>query len=149
VKHEPKNVVASIQARLVQRSHELDVEHQLTLARFGGERLLYRLSRSEFSDGFILKGAALLLLSHHRRPERVRRTSRHPRTAHPRQRHASREQILADYRISKLTTSSQPCNSPPRKATTPCYGSLIHFLVDAQLPPALATWLISQGHGAS
>jgi len=35
----PKNVVASIQARLVQRSHELDVEHQLTLARFGGERL--------------------------------------------------------------------------------------------------------------
>ncbi len=54
----PKNIVASIQARLVQRSHELDVEHQLTLARFGGERLLYRLSKSEFADRFILKGAA-------------------------------------------------------------------------------------------
>jgi hypothetical protein len=40
----PKNVVASVQARLVQRSRELGVEHQLTLARFGGERLLYRLS---------------------------------------------------------------------------------------------------------
>jgi hypothetical protein len=34
----PRNIVASIQARLVQRSHALDVEHQLTLARFGGER---------------------------------------------------------------------------------------------------------------
>ena len=58
----PRNIVASIQARLVQRSHELDVEHQLTLARFGGERLLYRLSKSEFGDRFILKGAALLLV---------------------------------------------------------------------------------------
>ena len=58
----PKNIVASIQARLVRRSHELDVEHQLTLARFGGERLLYRLSKSEFADRFILKGAALLLV---------------------------------------------------------------------------------------
>ena len=40
----------------------LGVENQLTLARFGGERLLYRLSKSEFADRFILKGAALLLL---------------------------------------------------------------------------------------
>ncbi len=58
----PKNIVASVQARLVQRSRDLGVEHQLTLARFGGERLLYRLSTSEFADRFILKGAALLLL---------------------------------------------------------------------------------------
>jgi hypothetical protein len=58
----PRNLTASIQARLVERSRALGVEHQLTLARFGGERLLYRLSRSEFADRFILKGAALLLL---------------------------------------------------------------------------------------
>lgn len=58
----PKNIVASVQARLVERSRELGVEHQLTLARFGGERLLYRLSKSEFADRFILKGAALLLI---------------------------------------------------------------------------------------
>ena len=57
-----KNIVASVQARLVDRSRELGVEHQLTLARFGGERLLYRLSISEFADRFILKGAALLLM---------------------------------------------------------------------------------------
>ena len=60
----PKNIVASVQARLVDKSRELGVEHQLTLARFGGERLLYRLSKSEFADRFILKGAALLLLWH-------------------------------------------------------------------------------------
>jgi predicted nucleotidyltransferase component of viral defense system len=58
----PKNIVASVQARLVEQSRELGVEHQLALARFGGERLLYRLSKSEFADRFILKGAALLLM---------------------------------------------------------------------------------------
>ena len=58
----PKNIVASVQARLVERSRESGVEHQLTLARFGGERLLYRLSKSTYADRFILKGAALLLM---------------------------------------------------------------------------------------
>jgi predicted nucleotidyltransferase component of viral defense system len=51
-----------MQARLVGRSRELGVEHQLTLARFAGERLLCRLSVSEFAEQFILKGAALLLM---------------------------------------------------------------------------------------
>ena len=58
----PNNIVASVQARLLDRSRKLGVEHQLTLARFGGERLLYRLSTSKFADRFILKGAALLVL---------------------------------------------------------------------------------------
>jgi hypothetical protein len=40
VTRELKNVPASIQARLVQRSHDLNVEHQLTLARFGGVTLM-------------------------------------------------------------------------------------------------------------
>jgi hypothetical protein len=63
MKHnEAKDVVASIQARLVNRSHELGVEHQLTLARFGVERLLYRLSQSGYASRFVVKGAALLLL---------------------------------------------------------------------------------------
>ena len=50
MKREPKNIAASIQARLLQRSRELNVEHQLTLSRFGGERLVYRLSKSEFLE---------------------------------------------------------------------------------------------------
>lgn len=58
----PKNIVASVQARLGDRSRELGVPHQFTLARYGGERLLYRLSKSQFADRFVLKGAALLLL---------------------------------------------------------------------------------------
>ena len=62
MKREPKSISASVQARLLQRSRDLNVEHQLTLARFGGERLLYRLSKSEFADCFILKGAAMLLV---------------------------------------------------------------------------------------
>ncbi len=32
-----------MQARFVERSHELGIEHQLMLARFGGQRLLSRL----------------------------------------------------------------------------------------------------------
>src|SRR4029077_9253735 len=62
VRRGPKTAVAPVEARLLQRSRDLNVEHQLTLARFGGERLLYRLSKSAFADRFILKGAALLLL---------------------------------------------------------------------------------------
>jgi predicted nucleotidyltransferase component of viral defense system len=58
----PKNIVASVQARLADRSRELGVQHQFTLARYGGERLLYRLSKSQFADRFILKGATLLLV---------------------------------------------------------------------------------------
>ena len=62
MKPPPKNLVASIQARLLQHSQALGVDHQLTLFRFAGERLLYRLSSSEYSDKFILKGAALMIL---------------------------------------------------------------------------------------
>jgi hypothetical protein len=51
-----------VQARLVQRTKDIGGEHQTTLARFGGERLLYRLAKSKHADRFILKGASLLLL---------------------------------------------------------------------------------------
>jgi hypothetical protein len=62
VKRPPKNIVASIQARLLQHSQALGVDHQLTLFRFAGERVLYRLASSEYADKFILKDAALMLL---------------------------------------------------------------------------------------
>jgi len=38
------------------------VDHQLTLVRFAGERLLYRLAASVYADKFVLKGAAFILL---------------------------------------------------------------------------------------
>jgi hypothetical protein len=62
VKSPPNDLVASIQARLLQHSRALGVDHQLTLVRFAGERLLCRLAASEYAGEFILKGAALMLL---------------------------------------------------------------------------------------
>lgn len=61
MKSGPTNIAASIQARLLEHSRRLGVEHQLTLTRFAGERLLYRLSASKYADRFLLKGAALML----------------------------------------------------------------------------------------
>ena len=55
----PKNLSASVRQRLLNLARDRDEEFQLTLTRFGLERLLYRLSRSEHADRFLLKGAML------------------------------------------------------------------------------------------
>lgn len=60
-----KNVAASVRARLLQRSREIDQEYQLILTRYGIERLLYRLSISDHRERFILKGAQLFTVWHH------------------------------------------------------------------------------------
>jgi len=49
----------STRQRLLNRSRETGEDYNLLLMRFGIERLLYRLSRSEHADAFILKGAML------------------------------------------------------------------------------------------
>lgn len=56
------NMAASVRQRLLNRSRERGEDFQLLLTRFCIERLLYRLSRSEHADRFILKGATLFLL---------------------------------------------------------------------------------------
>lgn len=55
----PSNVSASIKQRLLNYSRSRGEDFNLTLTRYAGERFLYRLSRSEHSDKFILKGATL------------------------------------------------------------------------------------------
>jgi len=55
----PKNVPASIRARLLNLSRKWQEDFQMLLNRFARERLLYRLSRSPYHDRFILKGAML------------------------------------------------------------------------------------------
>jgi len=55
----PKNVPASIRARLLNLSRERQEDFQSLLNRFARERLLYRLSRSHHRDHFVLKGATL------------------------------------------------------------------------------------------
>lgn len=61
-KRKPTNVAASIRQRLLNMARERGEEFQLLLTRFANERLLYRLSRSEYADRFILKGAMLYSL---------------------------------------------------------------------------------------
>ena len=54
-----KNLAASIRQRLLNLARARDEDFQLTLTRFGLERLLYRLGRSGHADRFLLKGAML------------------------------------------------------------------------------------------
>jgi predicted nucleotidyltransferase component of viral defense system len=56
----PTNLPAPIRQRLLNLSRDRAEDFNLTLTRYGIERLLYRLSQSEHSDQFILKGALFL-----------------------------------------------------------------------------------------
>ena len=58
----PKNLVASIHHRLLNHAKLTKDEPQLVLMRFGLERLMYRLSESEHSSEFVVKGAMLFLV---------------------------------------------------------------------------------------
>jgi hypothetical protein len=55
-------LVQSIQDRLVRHAKTRDVEAELVFTRFAVERFLYRLSRSQHAERFILKGALMLLV---------------------------------------------------------------------------------------
>jgi predicted nucleotidyltransferase component of viral defense system len=55
----PKDVGASVRARLAQRARERGDDFQLVLVRYANERLLYRLAASRHAGHFVLKGAAL------------------------------------------------------------------------------------------
>ena len=56
------NRAASIRARLKQHPETSKQDFNLTLTRYGLERLLYRLSISEHAPNFLLKGALLFQL---------------------------------------------------------------------------------------
>ena len=55
----PKNLPASVKARLETLAAKRGEEFNLLLTRYGIERLLYRLSQSQHADRFLLKGAML------------------------------------------------------------------------------------------
>ena len=57
----PRNVGASIRARLLNRSRETGEDFQFLLERYAAERFLYRLGQSPYRDRYILKGAMLLV----------------------------------------------------------------------------------------
>jgi predicted nucleotidyltransferase component of viral defense system len=58
----PKNTAASVRQRLLNLSRQSGEDFQFLLTRYGMERLLYRLSRSEHARRFVLKGAMLFAL---------------------------------------------------------------------------------------
>lgn len=57
-----KGLAASVQARLVRHAKAIGMDPNHVLARFAVERFLYRLSRSQHADRFVLKGALLMLV---------------------------------------------------------------------------------------
>ena len=61
-KKEVTNIPASILQRLKNYSGERLEDYGLTLSQYAIERLLYRLSKSEYADQFVLKGAQLFRL---------------------------------------------------------------------------------------
>jgi hypothetical protein len=58
----PKDIGASVRARLLRLSTDRSEDFQLVLTRYANERLLYRLARSSHTASFVLKGAALFAL---------------------------------------------------------------------------------------
>jgi len=57
-----KNMAVSVRDRLLNLARERGEDFQLILTRYGLERLLYRLGKSDYRDLFILKGAMLFML---------------------------------------------------------------------------------------
>ena len=58
----PKNIAASVKARLQNVADKRGEEFNLLLLRYGIERLLFRLSQSPHADRFLLKGAMLFVV---------------------------------------------------------------------------------------
>jgi hypothetical protein len=55
----PKDIGASVRARLQRLARECGEDFQVLLTRYANERLLYRLASSRHASAFVLKGAAL------------------------------------------------------------------------------------------
>jgi predicted nucleotidyltransferase component of viral defense system len=55
----PKDIGASVRARLLRLARERGEDFQRLLARYANERLLYRLTKSPHGSRFVLKGAVL------------------------------------------------------------------------------------------
>jgi len=55
----PRNVAASVRARLLNKARADKQDFNLLLTRYALERILYRLSISEYRDQFLLKGSLL------------------------------------------------------------------------------------------
>lgn len=57
---EKKNYGKSVKTRLLNLMNETGYKYMYLLARYFNERLLYRVSVSQYKDNFLLKGGSLL-----------------------------------------------------------------------------------------
>lgn len=57
---QPRDISASVRARLLNLAREKGQAFDLLLTRYAAERLLYRLSNMPHRDRFVLKGAMLM-----------------------------------------------------------------------------------------
>ena len=57
---QPRDIGASIRARLLNLARAKGQAFDLLLTRYATERLLYRLSTTPYRDRFVLKGAMLM-----------------------------------------------------------------------------------------
>ena len=55
-----RNRAASIRARLLNLSKNEGIDFQLIIIRYLHERLIYRISASDYSEKFVLKGGAFI-----------------------------------------------------------------------------------------
>lgn len=62
MKRPVENIAASVKQRLLNGAQARREQFELTLVRFGSERLLFRLGTSPHADRFVLKGGLLFLL---------------------------------------------------------------------------------------
>jgi len=58
-KRQPVNLAASVRQQLLNQARDKGEDFNLVLTRYALERLLYRLTRSQYADRFVLKGAML------------------------------------------------------------------------------------------
>ena len=61
-KKNPFNIAASVRQRLLNRIRATGEDATLVWSRYAAERLLYRLSVSQYATDFVLKGAVLFMV---------------------------------------------------------------------------------------
>ena len=59
-----KNTAASVRARLLNKAKLNNLDYNRMLLLYGQERFLFRLSKSDYKDQFILKGGILFYGKH-------------------------------------------------------------------------------------
>ena len=141
----------SVHVRLVRHAHNLGVDPNLVFTRYTLERFLYRLSSSGHRDGFILKGAMLMLvwLGEEVRPTRDADllalesldSEAHPGTGERLRRRSAPGRDHRYVRSSEVGGAGCPAHRPQRRV----FRGQVETLELASLYPTLEGWFHPAG----